>query len=220
MFQVENYAKQYGFLFFGFKEKVFYWELIVMGRKLIVIFGVQFLSSVSSEVQVLVAILIIICSIFIIIKIKPFTNARTNFNNIYSQAIQMLMMYVGLFYMTGHEQAYMNSDSSIHWILMPINILPSVYFFFEWGRRTVEVCLNLLEFHFSDHYDFYNARPNIFRALLCIVSCGKKNLKQFEQEYMPKPIEAICSHDNGQTSEFSSADDKSLGIGLFNNSSR
>ena len=40
MIAVERYAKQYGFLFMGFKEKVFYWELVVMSRKLLVIFGV------------------------------------------------------------------------------------------------------------------------------------------------------------------------------------
>lgn len=40
MIAVETYARRYGFLFMGFKEKVFYWELVVMTRKLVVIFGV------------------------------------------------------------------------------------------------------------------------------------------------------------------------------------
>jgi hypothetical protein len=66
---------------------VFYWELVVMTRKMIVIFATEFLSSVSSEVQVLVSILIIIASIMSIIKIKPFLNNETNFSNIYSQQV-------------------------------------------------------------------------------------------------------------------------------------
>lgn len=105
--KIDKYTKKYGFLFLGFKEEVYYWELVVITRKLIIIFAVQFLSSVSPFVQVLVGILIIIASIMSIIGIKPFANNEVNFNNIYSQAIQMLMMYVGLFYMTGSGKSYM-----------------------------------------------------------------------------------------------------------------
>jgi len=131
-FKVESYQLKYGFLFGGFKEEVFYWELVVMTRKICVIFATEFLTSVSSEVQVLVSILIIIASIMSIIKIKPFLNNETNFSNIYSQQVQMLMMYIGLFYMTGHDREYMADTSKLHWILIPLVVVPSAAFFARW----------------------------------------------------------------------------------------
>ena len=131
-FKVESYQLKYGFLFGGFKEEVFYWELVVMTRKTCVIFATEFLTSVSSEVQVLVSILIIIASIMSIIKIKPFLNNETNGSNIYSQQVQMLMMYIGLFYMTGHGREYMADTSKLHWILIPLVVVPSAAFFARW----------------------------------------------------------------------------------------
>jgi hypothetical protein len=131
-FKVESYQLKYGFLFGGFKEEVFYWELVVMTRKICVIFATEFLTSVSSEVQVLVSILIIIASIMSIIKIKPFLSNETNGSNIYSQQVQMLMMYIGLFYMTGHGREYMADTSKLHWILIPLVVVPSAAFFARW----------------------------------------------------------------------------------------
>lgn len=168
--KIEKYAKKYGFLFMGFKEEVFYWELVVMIRKLIVIFAVQFLSSVSSQVQVLVGILIIIASIMSIIGIKPFANSETNFNNIYSQAIQMLMMYVGLFYMTGSGKAYMVDSAPIHWILMPVNIFPSIVFFYRWGKKLIIIILCLI----------YNRS----REMFVMVTCGILAPNDFYREHI------------------------------------
>lgn len=106
--------------------------MIVMTRKVLVIFVCDYFSSYSSEVQVLFAIFIMVSSVFSIIKIEPFNNATTNYNNIYSQVIQILFMYIGLFYITGYGEAYMGEDSVMNWILLLLNIVPTVIFFYRW----------------------------------------------------------------------------------------
>lgn len=123
---------RYGYIFLGFKSEVFFWEMIVMTRKVLVIFVCDYFSSYSSEVQVLFAIFIMVSSVFSIIKIEPFNNATTNYNNIYSQVIQILFMYIGLFYITGYGEAYMDEDSVMNWILLLLNIVPTVIFFYRW----------------------------------------------------------------------------------------
>ena len=122
------------------------------------------------------SILLVISSIFSIIKIKPFTNAATNFNNIYSQAIQMLMMYVGLFYMTGRGLPYMAADSPMHWILMPVNILPSIYFFGAWGQRMAIIGLCVVHEH----------NIGLFKTLLPILTCGRSTPDSFYRAHIAK----------------------------------
>lgn len=99
-FQVEQFVGSYGFLFNGYKKEYYYFEFITMFSKVLIIFATEYLRKVSNEIQVLISIIIIISSIMSIIKLRPYESVRYGEENIQSQSIQMVIMYVGLFYMT------------------------------------------------------------------------------------------------------------------------
>ena len=102
-FGVESFMKRYGFLFLGVNFEYYYWEVCVMIRKTAVIFATEFLSSVAGVVQVLVAIIILVAAGMLVIKLRPFEGEEAVKADIFSQAVQLLLMYIGLYYMTGEE---------------------------------------------------------------------------------------------------------------------
>ncbi len=51
---------KYGFLFDGYVARVYFWEILILYRKILLIMSTVFLSVVSPESQVLVAMMIVI----------------------------------------------------------------------------------------------------------------------------------------------------------------
>ena len=52
--------------------------------------------------------------------------------NVFSQVTQMIMLYNGMFYITGSEKWYMDPDSGIDWLFMIIIFVPSIGFLIKW----------------------------------------------------------------------------------------
>jgi len=69
---------RYGFLFAGYKPQRFFWEIVIMYRKVLIIMASVFLSTVSSESQVLVVIFIIVLSMFLQIRFSPYYTDTLN----------------------------------------------------------------------------------------------------------------------------------------------
>ena len=115
----------------------------------------------------------------------------------------MLMMYVGLFYMTGRGLSYMAADSPMHWILMPVNILPSIYFFGAWGQRIVIIGLCVV----------HQQNIELFRVLLRIFTCGRSSPDQFYVDHIALPGEVAKKEQPPQSDvdlpDFSHGEDES-----------
>ena len=71
-YKMEVFVQRWGFLILGLKPEYWFWEVVVMFRKTIMIFATDTLSSISGEVQVLVCVLICVFNLLIIVRIKPF----------------------------------------------------------------------------------------------------------------------------------------------------
>ena len=56
---------RYGFLLSGYDAKTYGWETIIMFRKILLIGASVFLSTVSTEAQVLLVILVIVLNMFL-----------------------------------------------------------------------------------------------------------------------------------------------------------
>ena len=44
----------------------------------------------------------------------------------------MLLMYAGLYYMTGEDEGHLGAASGLDWLCMPFVVLPSLAFFLQW----------------------------------------------------------------------------------------
>jgi hypothetical protein len=62
--EIRQLKMKYGFLFSGYEARAYFWEIMIMYRKILVIASSVFLSTVSPESQVLVVIFIIILNMF------------------------------------------------------------------------------------------------------------------------------------------------------------
>ena len=145
-YAVESFMRRYGFLFVGLDHDYYYWEVAAMFRKAAIIFATEYLSSISGEVQVLVSVVVMVASIMLIIKCRPFEDAASNRANIFSQAVHMVLMYIGLYYMTGAGKSYMDPTSGVDWLCLPFIVGPSLAFFWQWLREIVTGLL-VLAFH-------------------------------------------------------------------------
>ena len=63
---------KYGFLFSGFEARAYFWEVVIMYRKILIIASSVFLSTVSAESQVLVVIFIVVCNMFLHTHMNPY----------------------------------------------------------------------------------------------------------------------------------------------------
>ena len=75
---------KYGFLFAGYDARTFFWEIMIMYRKIFIIATSVFLSTISPESQVLVVIFIIVVSMFVHIRFEPYYTNTLNRMESYS----------------------------------------------------------------------------------------------------------------------------------------
>ena len=75
---------KYGFLFNGYGLGTFFWEVVILYRKILIIMVTVFFSVVSTEVQVLVVILIVITALLLQIRFKPYYSDILNQMELYS----------------------------------------------------------------------------------------------------------------------------------------
>ena len=103
LYTVTLFQTQWGFLFQESSFDFYYWEMVLLLRRTLVIFATEYLACISSIVQVLATIMI--CTFFMIInmKLQPLVSVDLNRLAILSQVTQMLLMYFGLFYITGSD---------------------------------------------------------------------------------------------------------------------
>lgn len=69
---------KYGFLITGYKTRIFYWEIVVIARKILLVMLTVFLTVVSADTQVLAGLLCLILSMILHVKFEPYASARLN----------------------------------------------------------------------------------------------------------------------------------------------
>ena len=94
---------KYGFLYNGYRHRLYYWESVIMFRKVAMIFITVFLSSLGRIVQALSVILLLIFYLFYAIRKKPYTTRRLNELEIISLLTSSTTIYCGVFFLSSRE---------------------------------------------------------------------------------------------------------------------
>ncbi len=71
--------EKYGFLYKGYKMDSFYWECVIMYRKVGMVFIAIFLEGVGTTVQALVVILNLVFFVVITHRMRPFFSHKLNY---------------------------------------------------------------------------------------------------------------------------------------------
>ncbi len=69
---------RYGFLFNGYGPRTYYWEVVILFRKVFLVISTVFLSTISPETQVLSCMFVVFVNIALQIYNKPYYTSTLN----------------------------------------------------------------------------------------------------------------------------------------------
>ena len=97
--------EQFGFLYNGFRDRTYFWEIYIMYRKVLVV-GIQvFLVTFGLKVQAYVIMLLILIALQINLKYRPFALHSLNQLENASLTACLVTTYCGLFYLTASDKS-------------------------------------------------------------------------------------------------------------------
>ena len=91
---------KYGFLYNGYKERFYYWEFIIILRKLFIILFFVFISRVSIPIQALCTFIVILLSFLLQLKFEPYSIYQLNILELLSILVSAVTIYSGIFFLT------------------------------------------------------------------------------------------------------------------------
>jgi len=88
----------YGFLYKGYVRKRFFWEFVILYRKILLVSALVFLASVSAAVQAQTVMAVLLLSVISQIHISPFAVTALNALEVKSILVSFVTIYCGLYY--------------------------------------------------------------------------------------------------------------------------
>ncbi|TNV74929.1 hypothetical protein FGO68_gene8072 [Halteria grandinella] len=139
--EAASIKRQYGFLYNGYKEGFSqYWEMIVIYRKVILVFIQIFLAQRGKVTQALITLLFLVFCIVLLKKYEPYSKSYLNRLELMSLLTSALSVYFGLYFISSHVaslipeslnfQITLSQQESM--ILFILIVAAHASFFFYW----------------------------------------------------------------------------------------
>eukprot|EP01017_Pseudomicrothorax_dubius_P009638 TRINITY_DN13312_c0_g1_i2.p1 TRINITY_DN13312_c0_g1~~TRINITY_DN13312_c0_g1_i2.p1 ORF type:complete len:613 (+),score=137.48 TRINITY_DN13312_c0_g1_i2:214-2052(+) len=112
-----------GFLYDGYRIEVFFWEFIILYRKIAMVFIAVFMSSLGLVFQALAIILVAFVAYVLQIHFNPFTDPRLNALEKRSLINATVTLYCGLYYLNGNLPIELNYAFLVILIIVNGNFL-------------------------------------------------------------------------------------------------
>eukprot|EP00347_Sterkiella_histriomuscorum_P019434 403341642 len=109
--------EQYGFIYRGYKQKFYFWEIIIIYRKILIIFIAIFIKTAGVIAQTLFVLIVLII--------------RRALNNLegLSLVASMFTLYFGLFFLVDKPQSWVDSNPDYAYSAVVLNIYVKKLFF-------------------------------------------------------------------------------------------
>jgi hypothetical protein len=95
-----NMKLRFGFLYNGFKQSKFYWEFVIMFRKIIIICIVVFIGNQSIPIQALTLVFLLLNFLVLQYLTRPYANTELNQMEFRSVLVASVTIFCGLYYLT------------------------------------------------------------------------------------------------------------------------
>jgi hypothetical protein len=95
-----NMKLRFGFLYNGFKQSKFYWEFVIMFRKILIICIVVFSGNQSIPIQALTLVLLLLNFLVLQYLTRPYANTELNQMEFRSVFVASVTIFCGLYYLT------------------------------------------------------------------------------------------------------------------------
>lgn len=96
----ENTKLMFCFLYKGYQRKRFYWEFVILYRKVALLTALVFLNIISVQVQSLTVLAILLVSLVAQVQVQPFFERSLNSLEAKSIVVTAVTIYSGLYYVT------------------------------------------------------------------------------------------------------------------------
>lgn len=129
---------RFGFLYTGYHAQKYYWEFVILYRKVLIITFSVFLATVSVSVQALGAMLIFVIAFVMQMKKNPYVTPVLNALELRAIMVGAVTIYCGLFFLTT------NGDTSSQFALFMVIISTNAYFLLYWLVKTCKAGCELV----------------------------------------------------------------------------
>ncbi|CAG9330615.1 unnamed protein product [Blepharisma stoltei] len=129
---------QFGFLFNGYKAKSYYWELVILYRKILIVCCSVFLANISTSIQALTIMMLLLFCVYFQSIVQPYDGDALNEMEVRSILVAAVTIYCGLYYLTGSLDFY---SKTIFFILICV---ANIYFLYYWLKKMFGVSLQVL----------------------------------------------------------------------------
>ena len=92
--------ERYGFLYKGYKMRTYYWESVVMFRKVAMIFIAVFLRSAGTRIQAFIVFILLLFFVIVTEEKKPYTTRKLNTLEVFSLVASCVTIYSGFFFLS------------------------------------------------------------------------------------------------------------------------
>jgi len=125
-----NVKVRFGFLYTGYLAQKYYWEFVILYRKVLIIVFAVFFTNISIPVQALCVMLVLLVAFILQMQKNPYLTPTLNDLELRAVLVGTLTIYCGLFFLTS------GIDASTKMALFCIILLANVYFLVYWLVKT------------------------------------------------------------------------------------
>ena len=129
---------RYGFLYNGYQTSHYYWEFVILYRKMLIIVLAVFFTNISVPIQSLCVLMVLIVSFVMQLKSAPFQTPILNSLELRGILVATVTIYCGLFYLT------QSLDFTTQVGLFLVVITANVYFLLYWLLKSCKVACEAL----------------------------------------------------------------------------
>ena len=129
---------RFGFVYNGYELDRFYWEFVILYRKIAIICCSVFLSTISIPIQALTVLLVLVVFLYMQSVHEPYFSPELNLMELRSIMVATVTIYCGLFYLTGD----LSEEAKV--FFFALIVISNAYFLVLWIRCMMDVGLSLL----------------------------------------------------------------------------
>jgi hypothetical protein len=133
-----EFKVRFGYLYNGYDYSKFYWEFVILYRKLLIASISVFLTNVSSSIQALTVMSVLVLAFGLQAKQKPFALPTLNTLELKGILVGGVTIYCGLFYMTSEL------DPNTQLLLFSIIVGVNVFFLVSWTLKVFTAALQII----------------------------------------------------------------------------
>jgi hypothetical protein len=129
---------RFGFLYNGYRKRTFYWEFVILYRKILVICCAVFLGTISVPVQALTVLLILLVFLYSQSNTRPYSHPTLNELEIRGIMVASVTIFCGLYFLTD------DLDQNTKLFLFASMMFANLYFLLYWLEKMFTAFFSIL----------------------------------------------------------------------------